>query len=109
MHGNVTMGEKAAWKLLELDPDDSGIYVLLANMYGDAEMWDEARKVRRMMKNRGVEKTPGGSSIEIDGIVNEFTIRDKSHPESEVIYTCLVQLTKQLELVESNPWTTVFI
>lgn len=102
MHGNVMMGEKAAWKLLELDPDDSGIYVLLANMYGDAEMWDEARKVRKMMKNRGVEKTPGWSSIEIDGVVNEFTIRDKSHPESELIYTCLVQLTKQLELVESN-------
>lgn len=114
MRGSVIMGEKAAWKLLELDPDDSGIYVLLANMYGDAEMWDEARKVRRMMKERGVEKTPGCSSIEVNGIVSEFKIRDKSHPESGQIYECLIQLTKQLELVEtvatiSNSWTAVFV
>ncbi|CAO2837269.1 unnamed protein product [Amaranthus hypochondriacus] len=114
IHGNVTLGEKAAWKLLELDPGDSGIYVLLANMYGDAEMWDKARKVRKMMKERRVEKTPGCSSIEIDGVVHEFTIRDKSHPQSEQIFECLVQLTKQLELIEfvsstSTSWTAVFV
>ncbi|KAF8403832.1 hypothetical protein HHK36_011938 [Tetracentron sinense] len=64
VHGNVAMGERAAMKLLELDPRDSGIYVLLANMYLEAKRWEEAGKVRRMMKQRGVEKTPGCSSIE---------------------------------------------
>ncbi|KAL2940955.1 hypothetical protein RDABS01_029305 [Bienertia sinuspersici] len=86
MHGNVIMGERAAWKLLELDPGDGGIYVLLAHMYGDAEMWDKARKVRKMMKERGVDKTPGCSSIEVNGVVHEFTIRDKLHPQSEEIF-----------------------
>jgi pentatricopeptide repeat protein len=99
IHGNVTMGERAASKLLRLDPGDSGIYVLLANMYKDANMWEEARKVRKMMMERGVEKTPGCSSIEVNGFVYEFIVRDKSHPQSEQIYECLVQLTKQLELV----------
>ncbi|KAJ0020942.1 hypothetical protein Pint_31125 [Pistacia integerrima] len=60
---------------------------------------DEAGKVRKMMKERGVEKTPGCSSIEVNGIVYEFIVRDKSHPESEHIYDCLLQLTKQLESV----------
>ncbi|KNA19927.1 hypothetical protein SOVF_057040 [Spinacia oleracea] len=100
-HGNVIMGEKAALKLLELDPGDGGIYVLLANMYGDAEMWDKARKVRKMMKERRVDKTPGCSSIEINGVVHEFTIRDKTHAQSKEIFECLVQLTKQLELLET--------
>ncbi|KMT14467.1 hypothetical protein BVRB_4g072420 [Beta vulgaris subsp. vulgaris] len=114
MHGNVIMGEQAAWKLLELDPGDGGIYVLLANMYGDAEMWDKARKVRNMMKARGVDKTPGCSSIEVNGVVHEFTIRDKSHPQSEEIFECLVQLTKQLELLEivtsiSTSWKAVYV
>ncbi|GMH00054.1 hypothetical protein Nepgr_001893 [Nepenthes gracilis] len=101
MHGNMVMGEKAAWKLLELDPDDSGIYVLLANMYGEAKMWEEARKVRKMMRETGVEKTPGCSSIEVNGIVNEFTIRDKSHRQSDQIYECLIQLMKHLKLSET--------
>jgi pentatricopeptide repeat protein len=98
-HGNVMMGEMAALKLLELDPNDSGIYVLLANMYGEANMWEEARNVRKMMMERGVEKTPGCSSIEVNGIVNEFIVRDNSHPECRQIYECLVQLTRQSELV----------
>ncbi|KAL5832003.1 hypothetical protein ACOSQ4_017357 [Xanthoceras sorbifolium] len=98
MHGNISMGQRAASKLLELDPHDSGIYVLLANMYGDANMWEKARQARKMMKERGVEKTPGCSSIEVNGIVYEFIVRDKSHPESEQIYDCLVRLTRQSEV-----------
>lgn len=74
MRGSVIMGEKVVWKLFELDLDDSGIYVLLVNMYGDVEMWDEVRKVRRMMKERGVEKIFGCSLIEVNGIVSEFKI-----------------------------------
>ncbi|KAK9027329.1 hypothetical protein V6N11_067167 [Hibiscus sabdariffa] len=100
MHGNFLMGERAALKLLELDPHDSGIYVLLANMYGDANMWEEAGKIRKMMRERGVEKTPGCSSIEFSGTVYEFIVRDKSHPESEQIYDCLIQLTRQMEFAE---------
>ncbi|KAG2328500.1 hypothetical protein Bca52824_011228 [Brassica carinata] len=89
MHGNVAMGEKAAKKLLELDPDDSGIYVLLDKMYGEANMWEAAKKARRMMNERGVEKTPGCSSIEVNGVYFEFIVRDKSRPESEKIYDCV--------------------
>ncbi|CAN6882554.1 unnamed protein product [Brassica oleracea] len=90
MHRNVVMGEKAAKKLLELDPGDSGIYVLLDKMYGEANMWEDARKARRMMNERGVEKkTPGYSSIKVNGVYFEFIVRDKSRPESEKIYDCL--------------------
>ncbi|KAJ4980103.1 hypothetical protein NE237_010883 [Protea cynaroides] len=97
IHANVAMGERAALKLLELEPSDSGIYVLLANMYLDANMFEEARKARLMMRERGVEKTPGCSLIEVDGNMYEFIVRDKSHPETQEIYECLTQLTRQLE------------
>ncbi|XP_058199362.1 pentatricopeptide repeat-containing protein At2g22410, mitochondrial [Rhododendron vialii] len=99
VHGNIEMGERAARKLLELDPHDSGIYVLLANMYREAKMWEEARKVRKLMGERDVEKTPGCSSIEVNGSVFEFIVRDKSHLQSEQIFECLGQLTRQLEFV----------
>jgi len=99
VHGNVLIGERAALKLLEMDPQDSGIYVLLATMYSEAKMWKEARNARNIMKERGVEKTPGCSSIEINGIVQEFLAKDVLHPQSEWIYECLVSLTKQLEFL----------
>lgn len=90
MHRDVVMGEKAAKKLLELDPGDSGIYVLLDKMYGEANMWEDAKKARRMMNERGVEKkTPGYSSIKVNGVYFEFIVSDKSRPESEKIYDCL--------------------
>lgn len=100
VHGNVEMGERAALKLLELDPLDSGIYVLLANMYGEAKMWEKAGEVRKMMKERQLDKIPGCSSIGVDGNVNEFIVRDKSHPQANHIFECLTQLTRQLKLVE---------
>ncbi|XP_010472229.1 PREDICTED: pentatricopeptide repeat-containing protein At2g22410, mitochondrial-like [Camelina sativa] len=89
VHGNVALGKKAAKKLLELDPTDSGIYVLLDGMYGEANMWEDAKRARRMMNERGVEKIPGCSSIEVNGVFVEFIVRDKSRPESEKIYDCL--------------------
>ncbi|XP_030477737.2 pentatricopeptide repeat-containing protein At2g22410, mitochondrial isoform X1 [Cannabis sativa] len=103
MHKNILIGERAAYKLLELDPYDSGNYILLASMYVEANMWDEAAKVRKMMKDRGVEKTPGCSSIEVNGIVHEFTVGDNLHPQSKLVYDSLVLLTTEIETLSSEP------
>ncbi|KAL8500553.1 hypothetical protein ACS0TY_020217 [Phlomoides rotata] len=100
IHKNIELGERAAIKLLQLDPNDSGIYVLLANMYVERNMWHKAGEVRKMMRDRGVDKTPGCSSIEVNGNLYEFIVRDKSHSQSNQIYDCLIQLSKQMELVE---------
>jgi hypothetical protein len=43
-------------KLVELDPSDSGIYVLLTNMYVEAHMRKKADKVRAMMRHLGVRE-----------------------------------------------------
>ncbi|MFS7934876.1 hypothetical protein Hanom_Chr05g00396781 [Helianthus anomalus] len=48
------------------------------------------------MRIRGVDKTPGCSSVEINGRVYEFLIRDKSHPQNREISEVLVHLMKQL-------------
>lgn len=100
IHKNIELGERAAMKLLELDPNDSGIYVLLASMYIERNMWKKAGEVRKMMRERGVDKTPGCSSIEVDGNVYEFIVRDKSHSQSNQIYETLVRLSKHMELLE---------
>ncbi|KAF9603682.1 hypothetical protein IFM89_037445 [Coptis chinensis] len=89
MHANVDMGKLAYDKLLGLDPNDSGNYVLLANIYATEKRWDDVSMVRSMMRGRGVKKTPGLSSIEVDGKSHEFLVEDKSHPQSEEIYKIL--------------------
>ncbi|KAL5991048.1 hypothetical protein ACLOJK_011954 [Asimina triloba] len=98
MHGNVELGKLAADKLLDLDPEDSGIYALLANTYATGKQWDDVKMVRRMMRCRGVKKSPGCSSIEVDGRIYEFLVADMSHPLSREIYMTLDSMLLLLEL-----------
>ncbi|GLT68976.1 hypothetical protein SLA2020_411640 [Shorea laevis] len=74
-HGNVAIGENAAFKVMDLAPEDSSCYVLLSNIYAKASRWDDVTKVRLMMKQRGVRKIPGCSSILVNGKVHEFLVR----------------------------------
>lgn len=79
----------SALNLLCLDPEDSGIYVLLANICAKERKWGDVRRVRSLMRDKGVKKTPGHSLIEIDGEFKEFLVADESHTQSEEIYKVL--------------------
>lgn len=66
VHGSVELGEQVRRHLLELEPDHSSDYVLLANMFASAGQWNDAARVRRSMRDRGVQKpSPGNSFIGI--------------------------------------------
>ncbi|KAG0455156.1 hypothetical protein HPP92_024448 [Vanilla planifolia] len=60
-HGEVRIGEKAAAKLLELEPWNDGVYVVLSNIYAGAGLWLEVERVRRLMRNSSSGKIPGYS------------------------------------------------
>jgi pentatricopeptide repeat protein len=89
MHGNVEIGECAADKLVGLDPSDSGIYVLMSQIYASKSNWGQVKMLRTVMRDRGVKKNPGCSSIEVDGKFYEFLAADVSHVNSEDIYAAL--------------------
>ncbi|CAL5097757.1 unnamed protein product [Urochloa decumbens] len=89
MHGNVEIGECAVDKLVGLDPSDSGIYVLMSQIYASKSKWDQVKTLRMVMRNRGVKKNPGCSSIEVDREFHEFLAADVSHVHSEDIYAAL--------------------
>jgi hypothetical protein len=44
-----------------------------------------------------MKKVPGCTSIEIDGVVHEFLVGDKFHPECKSIYRMLGEVDKLLE------------
>ncbi|TVU51522.1 hypothetical protein EJB05_02957, partial [Eragrostis curvula] len=97
MHGNIEIAECAADKLVGLDPSDSGIYVLMSQIYASKSKWDQVKKLRTIMRERGVKKNPGCSSIEVDGKFQEFVVADVSHACSEDIYAALKNIYLHLK------------
>lgn len=59
--GNVETGEWVAKHLQELEPWNDGVYVVLSNIYASNGLWEEVEKVRGIMKQRKLAKTPGYS------------------------------------------------
>jgi pentatricopeptide repeat protein len=58
-HRNLEIAEIAARKLFVLEPENSGNYVLLSNMYAKVGMWKEVDNLRSLLKCRGMKKSPG--------------------------------------------------
>eukprot|EP01018_Ginkgo_biloba_P008466 Gb_26314 [translate_table: standard] len=97
MHKNVDLGERVAECLFELDPKNAAHYVVLSNIYASAGRWGDVDKVRKMMKERRVRKTPGCSWIEVNNEVYAFVTGDKSHPQTEQIYAKLERLYGEMK------------
>ncbi|KAF5196359.1 Pentatricopeptide repeat-containing protein [Thalictrum thalictroides] len=74
LHGNIKLGRWAAEHLFELKPEHSGYYILLSNMYADAGEWDEANKIRTLMKSRGTKKNPACSWLEMHDNIQAFVV-----------------------------------
>ncbi|KAK7396333.1 hypothetical protein VNO78_17256 [Psophocarpus tetragonolobus] len=102
-HDHVELANLSVSNLLSLDPEDSGIYVLLSNISANERKWGDVRRVRSLMRNKGVKKIPGHSLIDIDGEFNEFLVADESHPQSEEIYR-VVDKIFLLSKLEDSDW-----
>lgn len=108
-HKNIELAEEAISQLHELDPLNDGYYVVLSNIYADAKQWEKAAMVRRSMRDQGVKKTPGWSSITIQGVVHEFVAGDESHPQAEEIFKGWKLLLEQLRRRGYVPNTSVVL
>ncbi|XP_026661172.2 pentatricopeptide repeat-containing protein At5g43790 [Phoenix dactylifera] len=105
IHNKSEMGERMIENLMQLEPEHGGNYVLLSNMYADADRWDDVRRVRKVMKDKGIDKNPGSSLVEIDGAMHEFLMGDKTHPHSKEIYSMLDEMDKKLHECGHRPST----
>ncbi|KAL1346673.1 hypothetical protein HN51_020264 [Arachis hypogaea] len=108
LHRDTKLAEPVLKQLIELEPWNSGHYVLLSNIYSASRRWDEAEKVRLTLNEKGMQKLPGCSWVEVDGVVHEFLVGDTSHPMSQKIYEKLESLFKELREVGYSP-TTEFV
>uniref|UniRef100_A0A7N0VEN1 Pentatricopeptide repeat-containing protein n=1 Tax=Kalanchoe fedtschenkoi TaxID=63787 RepID=A0A7N0VEN1_KALFE len=65
-YGNAEIAEAVAEHLFELEPGNTGNYVLLSSIYAERGQWDDAARVREMIKNKSIVKIPGSSWVEIN-------------------------------------------
>ncbi|KAL8518005.1 hypothetical protein ACS0TY_009336 [Phlomoides rotata] len=104
-HRNLEISELAAKELFILEPQNSGNYVILSNMYAEAGMWEEVKALRTRQKSHHVKKNPGCSWIEIDGKAHLFLGGDASHPQTKQIYELLEELPEKMKVAGYVPDT----
>ncbi|KAJ6966062.1 pentatricopeptide repeat-containing protein [Populus alba x Populus x berolinensis] len=109
VHKNIDLAEEAIKHLSELDPLNDGYYVVISNIYAEAERWEDAARVRKLMKDRGVKKTSGWSSITVNGVVHEFVAGDQTHPQAEDICKIWDKLLVKMKRRGYAPNTSVVL
>eukprot|EP01018_Ginkgo_biloba_P007728 Gb_21234 [translate_table: standard] len=103
IHNNIALGERVAEWIFKLDSTNPAPYVLLSNIYAATGRWDDTKNVRRMMKDKRIKKTPGRSWIEVNKQVHTFLVGDRSHPQTEKIYSKLERLSRQMKVAGYVP------
>lgn len=107
--GNIELGKYAAEMAISTDPNDSGSYILLSNIFASKGMWKDVKKVREKMDFDNVVKEPGSSWVEANNEVNVFTARDRAHHKIDMIYSVLDKLIDQIKGVGYVPDTTTLL
>ncbi|XP_023736129.1 putative pentatricopeptide repeat-containing protein At3g13770, mitochondrial [Lactuca sativa] len=97
VHSNVDIGEIVGNRLLEIEPENPGNYVILSNLFASKGRWDDVRMIRNLMSLKAVAKDPGKSWIEIDQTLHTFHSGDQSHPKMEVVYGKMKELLVKLK------------
>ncbi|XVF85918.1 hypothetical protein PTKIN_Ptkin17bG0156300 [Pterospermum kingtungense] len=106
-HGDVELGKRVMERIFELDDSHGGDYVILSNLCAIAGRWEDVDYLRKLMKDRGVVKVPGCSSIEVDNIVHEFFSGDGVNTVATYLHKALDELMKELKMVGYVPDTSL--
>uniref|UniRef100_A0A2P2II05 DYW domain-containing protein n=1 Tax=Rhizophora mucronata TaxID=61149 RepID=A0A2P2II05_RHIMU len=104
---NVEMTRTVGNKLLELEPQQPGAYMLLSNFYGLIGDLESLANVRRLMLRRGITKEKAHTWVEINKKVHIFESGDKSHPLINEIHFYLQNLVCKMKRMGYVPNTTM--
>ncbi|XP_010262488.1 PREDICTED: pentatricopeptide repeat-containing protein At1g06140, mitochondrial [Nelumbo nucifera] len=97
IHKKVELAEQVAKKLLVLEPDQSGMYVLLSNIYAAVGMWRMVKKMRGMMSEKGLNKIVGFSLIEVGKKIYVFNANDRCVDRNMEIENVWSSLQEQMK------------
>ncbi|XP_072993348.1 pentatricopeptide repeat-containing protein At3g51320-like [Typha latifolia] len=100
--GELELGEQMAKRLIELEPNNGSYYALLCSVYVAAGKWDDAQKVKFMMKEKCERFRPGHRLVHLNEIVHNFKVGDRSKPGSQQINRILEDLALRLSLANGK-------
>ncbi|GJS42670.1 pentatricopeptide repeat-containing protein [Tanacetum coccineum] len=103
IYGNTDLGKVASDKLLEVDPNNVGYYVLISNIYATAGKWEGVDNVRSLADSKGLKKNPGWSYIELNNKMEVFYTGNYSHPQCDEIYEKLDELLGKMKILGYVP------
>ncbi|XP_050227991.1 pentatricopeptide repeat-containing protein At2g37320 [Mercurialis annua] len=98
VHGSVWIGIEAAEQRLLLEPGCAATHVQLANLYASVRYWDQAARVRKLMKDSGLKTVPGYSWIEMKNKIYIFRAEDRSNTRVGEILNVLDCLVDHMAL-----------
>ncbi|KAG6402684.1 hypothetical protein SASPL_134886 [Salvia splendens] len=104
-HKNLEVAAMAAERMISIDPDNSGAYSALANVYSACGKWEEAAIIRKSMKDRKVKKEQGISWLQIKGEVHIFGADDALHPQRDAIDIRLTKIWEEIKKMGFVPDT----
>ncbi|MED6159704.1 hypothetical protein PIB30_044629 [Stylosanthes scabra] len=96
---DMEVGEKAAEKLFSLAPNPTVPLVILSNMYAVLGRWGQKSILRKRLQSLKLRKDPGCSWIELNNNIHLFSVEDKTHPYSDVIYATVEHLAANINSV----------
>ncbi|CAL9165728.1 unnamed protein product [Musa hybrid cultivar] len=94
VYGDVEVGQFAFEQLLEIEPENTGNYIVMANLYSKDGRREEAKTVREKMRGIRLEKTAGCSWIETSDGLQVFVSRDTSNGRTDELYAVLEGLLR---------------
>lgn len=74
LHSRLDIGEVAVRRMVELEPETPDYYVLMSNLYASDGRWTEAKRIRELMKEKGMTKTPGSSFVSRDKALDRVAV-----------------------------------
>ncbi|XP_074264647.1 pentatricopeptide repeat-containing protein At1g31920 [Silene latifolia] len=96
-HQNLEVSERVAKELVQLDSQNAGDYIKIANMYAKGQNWSDSANVRTMVSDKGLDQVPGISLVEVKRKVYTFVSQDKSNRNWEEIYEMIDEMEWQLK------------
>ncbi|MED6204896.1 hypothetical protein PIB30_012943 [Stylosanthes scabra] len=62
-NGNTEVAKRVVKEILTLEPHNHGVHVAMSNIYAEAGQWHEVLRLRKVMKEERLKKTPGWSLV----------------------------------------------
>ncbi|GLT37874.1 hypothetical protein SLA2020_318350 [Shorea laevis] len=99
IHGEKDLLEFVTRKILDQEPSNPGYLMLISNLSASIGQRENFSSFRVAMRQQGLEKVPGCSSIQLGNTVHEFLAKDTRHGQRKEIYSILYSLNGHLKAV----------